>query len=127
MFSKTCSNSQKQPSEVFFEKRYSYKNFAKFTGKHLCWGLFFNKVVVLKPATLLIKRFQHRCFPVNFAKFLRMPFLQNNSVGLLLNSGEISEIGLLLQLLITKVILTIKSKFFLNPLMPGGNKKVKLT
>ena len=25
------------------------------------------------------KRFWHRCFPVNFAKFLRTPFLQNIS------------------------------------------------
>ena len=27
--------------------------FAKFTGKHLCHGLFLNKVAGLKPATLL--------------------------------------------------------------------------
>ena len=27
------------------------------------------------PATLLKKRLWHRCFPVNFAKFLRTPFL----------------------------------------------------
>ena len=36
-------------------------NFAKFTGKHLCQSLFFNKL-------------WHRCFPVNFAKFLRTPY-----------------------------------------------------
>ena len=30
-------------------------NFAKFTGKHLCQSLFFNKVAVLKPANLLKK------------------------------------------------------------------------
>ena len=46
-------------------------NFAKFTGKHLCQSLFFNKVAELRPATLLKKRLWHRCFPVNFAKFLR--------------------------------------------------------
>ena len=28
------------------------RNFAKFTGKHLCQGLFFNKVADLRPATL---------------------------------------------------------------------------
>ena len=28
--------------------------FAKFTGKNLCWSLFFNKVAGLRPATLLI-------------------------------------------------------------------------
>ena len=47
------------------------RNFAKFTGKHLCQSLFLNKVAGLTPATLLKKRLWHRCFPVNFAKFLR--------------------------------------------------------
>ena len=50
------------------------RNFVKFTGKHLCQNLFFNKVAGLRPATLLKKRLWHRCFPVNFAKFLRTPF-----------------------------------------------------
>ena len=31
-------------------------------------------VLQLRPATLLEKRFWHRCFPANFAKFLRTPF-----------------------------------------------------
>ena len=31
------------------------RNFAKFTGKHLCQRLFFNKVAGLRPATLLKK------------------------------------------------------------------------
>ena len=35
----------------------------------------FNKVTALRPATLLKKWLQHRCFPVNFATFLRTPFL----------------------------------------------------
>ena len=37
------------------------------------------KVVGLRPATLLKKSLWHRCFPVNFVKFLRTPFLQNTS------------------------------------------------
>ena len=49
------------------------RNFAKFTGKHLCQSLFFNKVASV-PATLLIKSLWHRCFPVNFAKFVRTLF-----------------------------------------------------
>ena len=57
------------------------KNFTKFTGKHLCQSLIFNKLAVLRPATLLKKRLWHRCFPVNFVKFLRTPFLQNTSGG----------------------------------------------
>ena len=49
------------------------KNFAKFTGKHLCQSLLFNKVAGLRPATLLNKRLCHRSFPVNFAKLLQTP------------------------------------------------------
>ena len=51
------------------------RNFAKFTGKQLCQNLFFDKVAGLRPATLLKKRLWHRRFPVNFAKFLKIPFL----------------------------------------------------
>ena len=58
--------------ELFYKKGV-LRNFARFTGKHLCWSLFFNKVAGLKPPTLLKKRLWHRCFPVNFAKFLRTP------------------------------------------------------
>ena len=65
------------------------RNSAKFTGKHLCQSLFFNKVAGLRPATLLKKRLWHRCFPLNFAKLPRTPFLQNTSgrgPGCLLNT-----------------------------------------
>ena len=34
---------KKQPLEVFYKKGL-LKNFVKFKGKHLCQGLFFNKV-----------------------------------------------------------------------------------
>ena len=60
------------------------RNFTKFTRKPLCQSLFFNKVAALRPETLLKKRLWHMCFPVNFAKFLRAPFLQNISRRLLL-------------------------------------------
>ena len=64
------------------QQRYSVmkvvlKNFAKYKGKYLCQSLFFNKFAGLRPATLLKKRLWHRCFPVNSAKFLRTPFLQD--------------------------------------------------
>ena len=59
------------------------RNFTKFTATHLCQSLFFNKVAGLSSATLLKKRLWHRCFPVNFAKFLRICFLQNSSGRLL--------------------------------------------
>ena len=35
---------------------------------------FKNKVVGLRPATLLKQRLWHECFPDNFAQFLRRPF-----------------------------------------------------
>ena len=57
----------------------------KFRGRHLCQSLFFNKIASLRPATLLKKRLWHRCFPVNFAKFLRTPFLTEHLRCLLLN------------------------------------------
>ena len=66
--------------ELYCKKRV-LRNFAKFTGKHLCKSIFFNTVAVLKPATLFKKRLWHRCFPVNFTKFLRTPFLQNTTGG----------------------------------------------
>ena len=64
---------QKQPPEVFCEKRNSWK-FRKIPGKWLCQSLFFNKVAGLRSATLLKKRLWRRYFPGNFAKFLRTPF-----------------------------------------------------
>ena len=39
----------------------------------------------MRPATLLKKRPWHRCFPVNFAKFLRTPFLTEHLQWLALN------------------------------------------
>ena len=54
------------------------RSFAKFTGKHLCQSL-------LKAETLLKNRLWHRCFPVNFAIFLRTLFLQTTSGRLLLH------------------------------------------
>ena len=52
--------------------------------KSTCASLFFNKFVGLRPATLLKKRLWHRCFPVNFAKFLRTTFLTEHLRWLLL-------------------------------------------
>ena len=57
-----------------FCKKGVLRNFPKFTGKHLCQSLIFNKVAGLRPATLLKKRLWYRRFPVNFVKFLRTLF-----------------------------------------------------
>ena len=69
---------EKQPPEVFCEKGVS-KDFAKFSRKHLCQSLFLNKAAGLSPATLLRKRLERRYFPVNSAKYLRIPFSKNTS------------------------------------------------
>ena len=45
--------------------------------------LFFKKSC-LRPATFLEKRLWHRCFPVNFAKFLKTPFFTEHVQWLLL-------------------------------------------
>ena len=59
-----------------------FRNLATVTEKYLCQSLYFNKV---RPATLLKPRLRHKCFPLNFAKFLRTPFLQSTSGRPLLN------------------------------------------
>ena len=64
-------------------KRGVLENLAKFTGKHPCQSLFFNKVAGLRPATISKKGLWHRCFPVNFVKFLRTPTSLNTSGRLL--------------------------------------------
>ena len=61
------TNSKSSRPELFCKKDILW-NFAKFTGNDLCQSLFF------RPATLLKKSLWHRCFPMNFTKFLRIPF-----------------------------------------------------
>ena len=61
---------QKQSPVFVLSKRCSYK----FRKIHLCQSLFFNKVAGLRPRTLFKNGLQHKCFPVNFANFLRAPF-----------------------------------------------------
>ena len=61
-----------------FSKKDALKDFSTFAGKCLCQSLFLNKVAG-RPAILLKKWLWRRYLPVNFAKFLRTPFLQNTS------------------------------------------------
>ena len=76
--------------EVFCKKGV-LGNFSKFTGKQLCQCLFFNKGAGLRPATLLKKRLWHRCFPVNFEKLLRTPFLTEHLRWLLLYKNDLKH------------------------------------
>ena len=64
-----------------FIKKAVLKNFAIFTGKHLCRNLFLIKLRA--PCNFIKKRFQHRCFPVNIAKLLTISILKNNCEWLL--------------------------------------------
>ena len=67
----------KRYNEQVFNKKAALKSFAIFTEKHLRSSLFLNKNVGLQSWNFIKKRLQHRFFPVNIAKFLRTPVLEN--------------------------------------------------
>ena len=54
--------------EVFFKKGI-LKNFAKFTGKRLCYSLFFDKVAGLRPG----KEFLAQVFTCEFCEIFKTP------------------------------------------------------
>ena len=59
---------------------------SQYSQEKNCAGVsFLIKLQALSPVTLL-KRLQHRCFPMNIVKFLRTPILKNICEPLLLNS-----------------------------------------
>ena len=60
-----------------FHKKAILKQFVIFTGKHLCWGLLFNKVAGHQDCNFIKKRLQHRYFLANIRKFIRRPILKN--------------------------------------------------
>ena len=66
-----------QPKDVF-------KNLVKFTGKHLCWSLFWIKLEFWGPTTLLKKILTH-IFSVKFTNFFMTIVLKNICERLLLN------------------------------------------
>ena len=72
------SNARSQKSLLYFRSSHQRCSIKK----GVLWN--FVKFIGLRPANLLKKRLWHRCFPVNFTKFLRTPFLQNTSGRLLL-------------------------------------------
>ena len=73
--------------EVFCKKAVP-NSFAKITGKYLCQCPFFNKVEGLRPTTLFKNRLWHRCFPLNFVKFITAALLQNTCKWLLREFGS---------------------------------------
>ena len=84
-------NNRSSRPEVFCKKvfleilQYSQEN------KHLRQSIF-NKVAGLRPATLSKKRPWHRCFPVNFVKFLRTSFLTEHLWWLLLKQIDLDTV-----------------------------------
>ena len=89
-----------------FRKKGVLRNFAKFTGKHLC----------LRPASLLKKRLWHRCFLLNFVKFLRTLFFIEHLWWLLLIFLEKSNFKSLKNKKIIKEqrLSTVTETFLLN-------------
>ena len=81
VFLEISQNSQESPCA-----RVSFIIKLQTSGKHLCRSLFFNKVSGLRSATLLKKRPWHRGFPMNFAQFLRTPFVTEHLRWLLFRS-----------------------------------------
>ena len=73
---------QNQLSKGFFKKGL-FRNFAEITSKHVPES-FFDKVKLCRSTSAFKTRLQRRYFLVNFAKFVRTPFLQYTTRRLLL-------------------------------------------
>ena len=58
-------------------KKAFLKDVAIFTEKHLCWSLFFNKVV--EASNFIKKKLQQKCFPMNVAKILKQLFWRTSA------------------------------------------------
>ena len=52
--------------------------FSNILRKTLVFESLFNEVAGLQACNFIKKKLQHRCFPVNIAKFLRIPILRNS-------------------------------------------------
>ena len=70
---KVQANFRSSRPEVFCKKGV-LRNFAKFTGKHLCWSFFLIKLQVWCLATLLIKRLWQKVFSCQFCKISKITF-----------------------------------------------------
>ena len=76
-----CQQIFRSTHQRCFVRKGVLRNFVKLKGKYLRQSLFLNKVTGRGPATLLKKRLWHRCFSVNFVKFLRTPFYRTPLVA----------------------------------------------
>ena len=67
-----ANNVQRQPPEVLRKK--VFLEILQSSQENACDRVSFLIITTLVITTLLKKRLWHRCFPVNFVKFLRTPF-----------------------------------------------------
>ena len=74
---------QKRPPQVLCKKMCSLK-VRKYHRKIPVLESVFNKVAGVTACNFITKKVKHRCFPVKFTKFLRIPILNNISKRLLL-------------------------------------------
>ena len=65
-----------------------FKEISQNSQENICDRVSFLIKLQPEPATLFKKRLWHRCFPVNFAKFLRTPFLTEHLQWLLLSNAQ---------------------------------------
>ena len=79
---------QKQSRKVFCKKSCSQK-LRRIHRKTPMLESLFNKVADLKACNLIKIRLQHSCFPMNFAKFSRAPYLQNTYGQVLQQTSKI--------------------------------------
>ena len=78
-----------------------------------------------RSATLLKKRLWHRCFSVNFAKFLRTLFLQNTSRRLLLYSKSRTNQFTGFYMMGTLVVKRLNLSYRLNPWDNEGDISIR--
>ena len=71
----------REDTEAEVHKYFFRKSFANFTGKTPVLESLFKKVTDPQACNFIKKRFQHRCFPVKYAKFLRAPFYRTPPVA----------------------------------------------
>ena len=72
-------------------KKGAHRNFTKFTGKHLCQSLFFNKVAGLRSATLLKKETMAQVFSCEFSKISKNTFFTEHPEATASASTEVTR------------------------------------
>ena len=96
--------------EVFRKKGVS-RNFAKFTEKHLCQSLFFDKVASLTAATLLQKRLWRRCFTEHLWATASVSINSLIMSGFPLTSFHLAEASLSAFLRICTIVCAVVQKY----------------